>query len=253
MCSVRGALTSIPTGCVRCRPTCRCPGSRTDAWCRPWTLRRGCGRTRRARRSGCSATSTAGRRRPHGSSPADDATAVTAVQLRGVVERLVAAGRPLIKGTLIRLVAEHLSKDRAAPAVWLWSSRPAPKTRTSTAPHRLTPARVRRTLPSRARPPRVGSPAQKSAGAARCSRLRQSAPGEGRFGGAVVDAARGGRIPARGQLAEPSRVLSGIQEPWSPALTRWGRWTVAMRSRPEASRTRSCEAFCLRSETTVRR
>jgi hypothetical protein len=30
---------------------------------------------------------------------------------------------PLIEGTLIRLEVEHLSKDRAAPAVWLWSSK----------------------------------------------------------------------------------------------------------------------------------
>lgn len=30
---------------------------------------------------------------------------------------------PLIEGTLIRLEAEHLSKDREAPAVWLWSSK----------------------------------------------------------------------------------------------------------------------------------
>jgi hypothetical protein len=30
---------------------------------------------------------------------------------------------PLIEGTLIRLEVEHLSKDREAPAVWLWSSR----------------------------------------------------------------------------------------------------------------------------------
>jgi hypothetical protein len=30
---------------------------------------------------------------------------------------------PLIEGTLIRLKVEHLSKDREAPAVWLWSSR----------------------------------------------------------------------------------------------------------------------------------
>lgn len=30
---------------------------------------------------------------------------------------------PLAEGTLIRLEVEHLSKDRAAPAVWLWSSK----------------------------------------------------------------------------------------------------------------------------------
>ncbi|MGP3953849.1 transposase [Streptomyces sp. 7N604] len=30
---------------------------------------------------------------------------------------------PLIEGTLIRLEVEHLSKDREAPAVWLWSSK----------------------------------------------------------------------------------------------------------------------------------
>ncbi|MFJ4567902.1 hypothetical protein ACIP4U_30295 [Streptomyces caelestis] len=30
---------------------------------------------------------------------------------------------PLIEGTLVRLEVEHLSKDRAAPAVWLWSSK----------------------------------------------------------------------------------------------------------------------------------
>lgn len=30
---------------------------------------------------------------------------------------------PLVEGTLIRLEVEHLSKDRAAPAVWLWSSK----------------------------------------------------------------------------------------------------------------------------------
>ncbi|MFJ4806793.1 NF041680 family putative transposase [Streptomyces murinus] len=30
---------------------------------------------------------------------------------------------PLIEGTLVRLKVEHLSKDRAAPAVWLWSSK----------------------------------------------------------------------------------------------------------------------------------
>jgi hypothetical protein len=30
---------------------------------------------------------------------------------------------PLIEGTLIRLEVEHLSKGRAAPAVWLWSSK----------------------------------------------------------------------------------------------------------------------------------
>nr|WP_039628577.1 NF041680 family putative transposase [Streptomyces sp. 769] len=30
---------------------------------------------------------------------------------------------PLIEGTLIRLKVEHLSKEREAPAVWLWSSR----------------------------------------------------------------------------------------------------------------------------------
>lgn len=30
---------------------------------------------------------------------------------------------PLIEGTLIRLEVEHLSKDRAASAVWLWSSK----------------------------------------------------------------------------------------------------------------------------------
>ncbi|WSU86676.1 transposase (plasmid) [Streptomyces globisporus] len=29
----------------------------------------------------------------------------------------------LVEGTLIRLEVEHLSKDRAAPAVWLWSSK----------------------------------------------------------------------------------------------------------------------------------
>lgn len=30
---------------------------------------------------------------------------------------------PLSEGTLIRLEVEHLSKDREAPAVWLWSSK----------------------------------------------------------------------------------------------------------------------------------
>ncbi|BCL18221.1 hypothetical protein GCM10017668_00640 [Streptomyces tuirus] len=30
---------------------------------------------------------------------------------------------PLIEGTLVRLEVEHLSKGRAAPAVWLWSSK----------------------------------------------------------------------------------------------------------------------------------
>jgi hypothetical protein len=30
---------------------------------------------------------------------------------------------PLVEGTLIRLEVEHLSKDRAAPVVWLWSSK----------------------------------------------------------------------------------------------------------------------------------
>jgi hypothetical protein len=30
---------------------------------------------------------------------------------------------PLIEGTLIRLEVEYLSKGRAAPAVWLWSSK----------------------------------------------------------------------------------------------------------------------------------
>ncbi|MFF3341321.1 transposase [Streptomyces flavidovirens] len=109
----------------RCWPVCRCPASRTGGWSWRWTPRRGCGRTHRARRTGCSATSTAGRRRPRSSSPdgptrssrrwrwaprpggrswtqildavrlgpADDATAVTATQLRNVVQRLIAAGQ----------------------------------------------------------------------------------------------------------------------------------------------------------------
>ncbi|WP_443034209.1 transposase [Streptomyces sp. BE147] len=83
--------------------------------------RRGFARTRRARRSACSATSTAGREQPRSSfpgwpysfvavlepgatswtaildavrlGPVDDATAITAAQLRGVVERLFTAGQ----------------------------------------------------------------------------------------------------------------------------------------------------------------
>lgn len=104
------------TGCGHCWPTCRCPGSPTGARSWPSTCHGGCGRTLRARRTGCSATSTGGedrltvhprpallvRRRAGdgrhvldadpGCGPADDATAVTAAQLRDVVERLVAAG-----------------------------------------------------------------------------------------------------------------------------------------------------------------
>ncbi|MFD9397017.1 transposase, partial [Streptomyces sp. NPDC060000] len=85
--------------------------------------------------------------------PADDATAITAAQLRDVVERLVTAGQwqrgdpdivivadagydvtrlawvdhdgelPLVEGTLIRLKVEYLSKERDAPPVWSWSSK----------------------------------------------------------------------------------------------------------------------------------
>ncbi len=61
-CTTRAGSTLA--GCARCWPACRCPGSRTGGWSWPWMSRRGFGRTCRARRTGCSAMSTAGRRRP---------------------------------------------------------------------------------------------------------------------------------------------------------------------------------------------
>jgi hypothetical protein len=69
--------------------------------------------------------------------PDDDAAAVTAVQLREVVERLIVAGQhrpgdPPIEivmdsgydVTLIRLQVDHLPGDRAPRPLWLWTSRP---------------------------------------------------------------------------------------------------------------------------------
>ncbi len=44
---------STTTDCVRCWPACRCPASRMGVRCRRWASRRGCGRTGRARRTGC--------------------------------------------------------------------------------------------------------------------------------------------------------------------------------------------------------
>ncbi len=102
---------------------CRCRGA--TAGVGSWrSMCRGSARTRYARRSACCATSTGARRQPRSSfrvgpalswlcwsraphpgprsrtaipdavrlAPADDATAITAVQSRGVVERLIAAG-----------------------------------------------------------------------------------------------------------------------------------------------------------------
>lgn len=96
--------------------------------------RRGFVRTRRAQRSGCSATSTAVRRRRRSSfragptpslavlepgatswtaildavrlGPADDATAITADQLRGVVERLITAGQWQVGDPAIVIVSD---------------------------------------------------------------------------------------------------------------------------------------------------
>ncbi|CAL9329883.1 hypothetical protein SUDANB120_00049 [Streptomyces sp. enrichment culture] len=86
-------------------------------------------------------------------------------------------------------------------------------------------------------------------------RAARPAAGPGPYARARPGRSSGCRSPGRRrvQLWVASMSVSGIQEPWMPPVTRRGRWTVAIRSRPEASRTRSWEASCLRSETTVRR
>lgn len=116
--STRGR--SLSHGCVVPWPGCRYRGRRTVDWSWPWPSRRGCGRTpahtltgplphlrpgRRQAPDGAWLAVPGGGRagdRPHGWTAVLDAVrlesgagvaAVTTVQIRGVVERLVAAGQ----------------------------------------------------------------------------------------------------------------------------------------------------------------
>ena len=121
-------------GCGPPWPACRYPGLLMDGWCWQWMSARGCARTRRPQRTGCSATSTGVAK---GSAqmipgwpysfvaaletgrsswtavldvirlkPADDATAVTAAQIREVVGRLIAAGQWTAGDPEILIVAD---------------------------------------------------------------------------------------------------------------------------------------------------
>src|ERR671915_2191734 len=93
----------------RWRP-CRCRGPRTGGSCSPWTSARGCARTPRPARNGCSAAVATSWDRVH--------------------PRLTRRGcwidhdgeLPVIEGTLIRLQVEHLPGDRDPKPVWLWCS-----------------------------------------------------------------------------------------------------------------------------------
>ncbi|TXS58000.1 hypothetical protein EAO76_43935 [Streptomyces sp. sk2.1] len=121
--SVSGTSKTVPSTATSRHPRYQAPAvswTATGRQTRANSAFSGSGPSR-LRRSGSSVTSTAGRRRPRSSSragpcsfvaalkpgatswtaildavrlgPADDATAVTAAQLRGVVERLIAAGQ----------------------------------------------------------------------------------------------------------------------------------------------------------------